>query len=255
MNRYRPLLLAICAAQVIFAALYLIQPPFVLGLWPFPDTTPMTYILLASFFGAAGVSTGWAVLAKEEGALAGIGLDYVMIFAPLTVLSLQLAGGLNTIPFGIACVVGAVFGGWLLLTSQRIPMRDIRPMPRLVYGSFVVFIIALVLAGGALVFKVPNILPWTLTPVLSVVCGWMFLGAAAYFAYGLARPSWHNAVGQLAGFLAYDLVLIVPFLQRLPTIAPEYRISLYIYIVVVVYSGLLAIYYLFVNRGTRVWGQ
>jgi hypothetical protein len=50
-------------------------------------------------------------------------------------------------------------------------------------------------------------------------------------------------------------VLIVPFLQRLPTIAPEFQISLYIYIVVVVYSGLLAIYYLFVNRGTRIFGH
>lgn len=255
MNRYRPLLLALCAAQLIFAALFLIQSPFALGLWPFPDTTPMTYILLASFFAAAGISTGWAVLAKEAGALAGIGLDYVMIFAPLAVLSLQLASALGTIQFGMACAVGAIFGVWLLLTSQRIPMRNTRPMPKLVYGSFVAFIIALALAGGALVLKVPNILPWTLTPDLSVVCGWMFLGAAAYFAYGLMRPSWHNAVGQLAGFLAYDLVLIVPFLQRLPTIAPEYRISLYIYIVVVIYSGLLAIYYLFVNRSTRIWGS
>ncbi|HSS99269.1 MAG TPA: hypothetical protein VLK33_19675, partial [Terriglobales bacterium] len=155
----------------------------------------------------------------------------------------------------IACVVGAVFGVWLLLWSRRVPISDTRPMPRVVYGSFVVFVIALVLAGGALVLKAPNILPWTLTPELSVVCGWMFLGAATYFTYGLARPSWHNAAGQLAGFLVYDLVLIIPFLQRLPTIAPEFQTSLIIYIVVVTYSGLLAIYYLFINAGTRILGK
>ena len=42
----------------------------------------------------------------------------------------------------------------------------------------------------------------------------MFLGSATYFAYGIVRPRWTNAGGQLAGFLAYDLVLIVPFMTR-----------------------------------------
>jgi hypothetical protein len=81
----------------------------------------------------------------------------------------------------------------------------------------------------------------------------MFLGAAAYFAYGVFRPGWYNAGGQLAGFLAYDVVLIIPFLQRLPTVEPELRVNLIIYIIVVSYSGLLAIYYLFLYPGTRLW--
>ena len=41
----------------------------------------------------------------------------------------------------------------------------------------------------------------------------IFLGSAIYFAYGLQRPVWGNAKGQLLGFLAYDLVLIVPFVR------------------------------------------
>ena len=61
-----------------------------------------------------------------------------------------------------------------------------------------------------------------------------------------------NAAGQLAGFLAYDVVLIVPFLQRLPTTPPEHLTGLIIYTAVVTYSGLLAIYYLFLYRPTRV---
>jgi hypothetical protein len=87
---------------------------------------------------------------------------------------------------------------------------------------------------------------------LSVLAGCLFLGAAAYFVYGLVRPSWANAGGQLAGFLAYDLVLIGPLLSRLPAIAPEFRLSLIIYLVVVIYSGLLAVYYLFIYRPTRL---
>jgi hypothetical protein len=80
----------------------------------------------------------------------------------------------------------------------------------------------------------------------------MFFGAATYFVYALMRPTWVNAAGQLAGFLAYDVVLIVPFLSRLPTAAPEHRIGLIIYTAVVIYSGLLAIYFLVIHKPTRV---
>jgi hypothetical protein len=88
---------------------------------------------------------------------------------------------------------------------------------------------------------------------MSVVVGWMFLGAAFYFFYALLRPSWVNSAGQLAGFLAYDVVLIVPFLTRLPTTPPQNRLGLTVYTAVVLYSGLLAIYYLFINKPTRLW--
>jgi hypothetical protein len=37
--------------------------------------------------------------------------------------------------------------------------------------------------------------------------GLIFLGAATYFIYGALDPHWGNAVGQLAGFLAYDLTI------------------------------------------------
>jgi hypothetical protein len=74
-----------------------------------------------------------------------------------------------------------------------------------------------------------------------------------YFFYSLLRPSWVNSAGQLVGFLAYDVVLIVPFLMRLPTVAPEQRLGLSIYTAVVIYSGLLAAYYLFIHKPTRLW--
>jgi hypothetical protein len=60
-----------------------------------------------------------------------------------------------------------------------------------------------------------------------------------------------NAAGQLIGFLAYDIVLIVPFVTRLPMTASEFRLGLTIYSAVVTLSGLLAIYYLFINKATR----
>lgn len=213
----------------------------------------MSFIFLSSILAAAFASTLWCLLAREDGALAGIALDYVAIFVTLGILALQMAAsGDNAMTlFALACASGVVFGLYLLWSTIRVPIRDTRPLPLLVKGSFAVFILALIVVGGALILKTPNILPWSVTPELGVMCGWMFLGAAAYFAYSLVRPSWHNAAGQLAGFLAYDIVLIVPFLQRLPTVAPELQTSLIIYLIVVIYSGLLAIYYLFINAGTR----
>jgi hypothetical protein len=56
----------------------------------------------------------------------------------------------------------------------------------------------------------------------------------------------------LLGFLAYDLVLIGPFLQHFSTVRPEMRLSLVLYTAVVVYSGLLAIYFLFLHPPTRL---
>jgi heme/copper-type cytochrome/quinol oxidase subunit 4 len=258
MNRYfRYLMVLFCAVQIGFTLAFLLQMPFATQLWPLPDTTPMSFIFIASIFAAAAASTLWCLAAREDGALAGVALDYVCIFAPVTIFGFQLAGltGNNAlIPFSIVCGLTMAFGIGLFLWSVRVPMRDTRPMPRLIRASFAFFVIALIVAGGALILKTPNILPWRVTPELGVMSGWFFLGAAAYFTYSLVRPGWPNTAGQLAGFLAYDVVLIIPFLQRLPTIAPELQISLYIYIIVVVYSGLLAIYYLFVNRGTRIMG-
>lgn len=80
----------------------------------------------------------------------------------------------------------------------------------------------------------------------------MFLGAAVYFVYGLVDRRWENAGGQLAGFLAYDVVLVVPFLLRLPTIEAELLPNLVIYLVVVIASGILAAWYLLLNPVTRV---
>ena len=82
--------------------------------------------------------------------------------------------------------------------------------------------------------------------------GLTFLGAATYFIYGTVDPHWSNAVGQLAGFLAYDLVLLAPFSERFSTARGGSLVSLIIYIAFLVYSGMLASYYLFASNATRI---
>jgi hypothetical protein len=256
-NVVRVALLLISAIKLILAVAFFLKLPFVVALWPFPGTTPLTFIFVASIFAAAGAATLWAAASKQYAALAGIGLDYFAIQAPVAIYSFQLgAAGANPqlMAFGVACVLGALFGLALLLWSLRFPLDTTLPMPAPVRWSFVGFVVALFVVSTQLIMQVPNIIPWKITPELSVLIGWMFFGAMLYFVYALLRPSWVNSAGQLAGFLAYDLVLIVPFLQRLPTVAPEQRLNLMIYTAVVIYSALLATYYLFVNGPTRIWG-
>lgn len=247
----RNLMFIYCAAQALFALALILQIPAATNLWPLPYSNAMTFIFIASMFLAAAASTFWCIYYREYGALAGIALDYLVIFGPLCIYALQLnaeRASDKMMFFAGACAIGIAAGIGLLVWSIRQPMPKTPPTPRLASISFIVFAVALALFGGQMVLKVPGVLPWDITPIGSALYGWMFLGAGAYFVYGVVRPGWRNTGGQLAGFLAYDLVLIVPFLQMLTTISEARKINLIIYIIVVTYSGALAIYYLFVRR-------
>jgi hypothetical protein len=126
-------------------------------------------------------------------------------------------------------------------------------MPRLVRISFAIFTIVLLLVGALLVLRRPVVFPWPLKPESSVIFGLIFLGAATYFAIAQRSSKWHSARGQLTGFLAYDLVLIGPFLAHFSAVKPEHRLSLILYVSVLLYSGALAVYYLFIDKITRPW--
>jgi hypothetical protein len=255
MKTVRVFLLLVSAAQFLAAIVFFLQLPFVVGLWPFPGSTPLTFMFVASIFAAAAASTAWVAISQQYGALAGIGLDYVAILAPLSVFALQLGASSSNpalIAFGIIGILWALFGAGLLRWSVRMPLDRSRPLPNLVRASFALFVAALLIVSALLLVKTPGVIPWKITPDLSVVIGWMFFGAATYFIYGLLRPSWLNAAGQLIGFMAYDAVLVVPFLTRLSSTAPETRLGLIVYTAVVLYSGVLAIYYLFISKPTRL---
>lgn len=234
---------------------FIFQVPLALSLWPWADG-PLSHLFVGSILAAVSAAALWIGGTGELGALPAGALNILVIAATTSVYFFRLAsqGRPNLLPFGIAALLMALVSGGAFLWSRRLPLGDPRPTPMPVRISFGIFIASLLLAGGALIFRA-QIFPWALNPDTSVIFGCIFLGDAFYFLYGLLRPRWHNAMGQLLSFLAYDLVLIVPFLKLFQTIQPEQLLNLGVYVGVLLYSGALAVYYLFIHPKTRFGSQ
>jgi hypothetical protein len=231
---------------------FIFQLPFAVNLWPWPDGR-YSYLFIGSILAAVSAAAFWIGWTGEFGAFPAGSLNIFVIAVTTSVYFFQLArnGRPELIPLGIAGLLSAIVSGAAFMWSRRLPLADSRPTPMLVRVSFGIFVASLIFAGSALIFRAP-IFPWKLNPDSSVIFGCIFLGDAFYFLYGLLRPRWHNALGQLLSFLAYDLVLIVPFLSLFKTVQPDHLINLIVYMAVLIYSGAIALYFLFINPRTRI---
>lgn len=239
------------AALLVFAFGYVFRLPFALAIWPWEDGR-YSYLFIGSILAAisaALLSISWM---GTLGPLPGGALNTFVIGAASAIYFFYLAAQRRTdlLLFGIFCALFALMSAAAFFWSHRLPFADQRPTPRLVRISFGIFAAALFLSAGALMLRLP-IFPWGLNRDSSVIFGCIFLGDAFFFLYGLYRPVWGNAFGQLLSFLAYDLVLIVPFVGLLNTVNPEHTVSLIVYLAVLFYSGGLAVYYLFIDPQTR----
>jgi hypothetical protein len=231
---------------------FILQIPLATSIWPWPDGR-LSYLFIGSILAAVSAAALWIGWTGEFGALPAGSLNILVIAITTSIYFFHLAlekGRPNMIPFGMMGLFSLIASGAAFLWSRRIPLNDSRSTPALVRVSFGIFIASLILAGSALIFRMP-IFPWALNPDSSVIFGCIFVGDAFYFLYSLLYPRWHNALGQLLSFLAYDLVLIVPFLLLFKTVKPEYMVNLIIYVAVLIYSGAIAIYFLFINSQTR----
>ncbi len=247
------------ASMIAAVALYF-QWPIVADIWPWTGTyaalSPLSFYFLASIAASVGAPVLWIAAADKLHAAAPGAIDLLVSFIAIAVFMFQgyAAEPSNSRLLQSAVLVSgaAIANVVIFVLGRKMPDPDKRPIPALVRYSYFVFIAALVTVGGQLVLKTPSILPWDISVEASVVYGWIFLGASVYFAFAVVRSTWGNAAGQLLGFLAYDVVLILPFIRHFSAVRPEQMTNLIIYTIVVVYSGLLAIYYLFINRETRI---
>jgi hypothetical protein len=239
--------------SLILTVGFLTQVSWATTLWPWP-AAPLSYVFIASILAAIAIPVLWIALSGELAAAQAGSIDLAVMYGGMFIYLLTLLGDRSQpelwpylIVFGVACIGSAIAFAW----SRRIAWNDRRPMPPLVRGSFAAFAIILVSAGTALIFGA-DIFPWKLTTESSVMFGLVYLGAAVYFICGFLQPRWHNAAGQLAGFLAYDLVLLAPFLNHFRVVHGGKLLSLIIYTTFLLYSGALAVYYLFLHNETRI---
>lgn len=251
----RTLFVAGGAIFLVLTAGFFLQMGWATALWPWPAGR-LSYIFLASIAAAIAAPMIWIGLTGEFGAARGGAVNLGITAAGTAAYLLILYGREGRSQLSLSAVAAAFFlvvNAGIFLWSSRQPIRDRRAMPGLVRASFASFTVALLLVSGLLILQRPVVFPWPLRPEASVMFGFIFLGAAIYFAVALRSPWWHSARGQLIGFLAYDLVLIGPFLSHFDTVDPAHRLSLILYVAVLAYSGAIAVYYLFVNGETRSW--
>lgn len=245
-----PLRIALVIAGVVAlvgAAGFLLGWRDVVRVWPF-----LGYGLTPVFLASIAAPVVWIGLSGEFAALRGGAANLLVSGGGIAAYSFSQSWGDpagRVQMFAIVHLAVAIAALVLLLVSQRAQWQDDRPTPVLVRIAFGIFGLVLVAVGTALVLRL-DVFPWRLDRDASVIYGLTFLGAAVYFAYGLRRPVWGNAKGQLVGFLAYDLVLLVPFV-RLWFSSPS--LSLAVYLTVIGGSAALALWYLAVSPRYRLW--
>ena len=250
----RALLIITGVILLMLCAGFFFNHPDALALWPWPDGR-LSYIFVASILAAIGAPVLWMGLSGELAAMRGGALDFTVTYSGLAFTLLLFGASVSEMIsvklFLTITVLSVLFNMLLYLIVANMPFKNERQAPWLLRASFLLFFLVLVGVGAALIMRYQAIFPWPLKPQTSVVFGWVFLGAATYFLYGFLKPVWGNMKGQLIGFLAYDLILLVPFVRHLETVKPEHQLSLYVYTSVLVYSTLLSVYFLLLHPSTR----
>ena len=247
MKMIRYLLLVSGVIFLIMAFGFIFRLPFAINLWPWQDGR-LSYLFIGSILAAISVAALWIGWRNDLGILPAGTLNVFVIALGCAIYFFRL----HLISFGWISALFSFFSGVTFLWSSRITPHDSFSTPMPIRVSFGSFMTVLLLAGTMLIFQQP-IFPWKLNPDSSVIFGCIFIGDAFYFLHALFKPQWNNAAGQLLSFLAYDLVLIGPFLKLFKTVDSTLRLNLILYVIVLIFSGGLAIYYLFIHSQTRNW--
>ncbi len=245
------------ALGLVLAFGFAFQLAWATRLWPWHDSR-LSYIFVGSIFAAVAAPCLWIAVSAELGAIAGVALD-VAVFATmagayLIRLYISRSSG-QLLASAIVLLVIAAGAVTLYLDSRSIPVHDRRPIPFPVRIAFLVFVAVLVLASVALFRHTAHIFPWPLRAETSVMAGAVFVSSAVYFIYSFTRRYWGEVSAPLIAFLAYDLVLIGPFVRHFGTVLPAHRLSLVLYVVALLISGGIATYYLLFAPSTRLIGS
>lgn len=249
----RTLLILGGIGMIVLAAGFFFHLPWATQLWLWEDG-PLSLTFVAAMQAAIAAAMLWIGISNQLSAMSAGALNLIVMLSGSAWVLFQLSdqeGRGYLIGYATACLVFALFNLFLLVYCFGLPVLDKRPLPGMVRFAFLLYIIALLTLGIYLLRQPKVVFPWPLNADTSLIFGWMFLGDACYFLYALLFPVWANAKAPLWSFLIYDLVLIGPFVAHFAKVLPEHRSSLVVYTIVLVFSALVSIYYLFLRRESR----
>ena len=253
--------LVLCAALAVgvLAAGLAFNQSWATSLWPWADG-PLSHLFVASIWAAiAAIAVGIAAVGELAELLTG-GLALAVMFAGQSLYLFVRAGeghgARYAVGYGAVAAVGLALAG---LGSRYLPVRDQRPMPRVVRVFFGLAVLLLLTAAILLLCRA-QVFPWAVDPRSAAMFGCIALGSASYFSMSMLKPRWQDARGGAIALLAYDIALL-PTYVRLPssndnpyaTTGPINNVHLAIYLTFLSVTALFSIYYLLVARGTRDW--
>lgn len=244
-------LLAVAIVSAVLGTGYYLQLPWAAQTWPWPETR-LSNIFIASILGAVAGAMLWVGISGRVAGAAGgflhVGTMALGLATVMAALASQRPGLTGyAAGFAVAALGSFIAFAWV----RRQPIHDTRRLPLSLRIWSVLYIVILLPAGAALLTVVPGIMPWPVKPEMSLVCGWVFVSAAWSFAYPLLRPQVEHIRVGLVGFLAYDAVLALPFIQLLDKVRPELQRSLQLYLLALAVTAAVSLYYLFICRATR----
>jgi len=255
MRSLRLVLLTVGILQLILAAGFFLQQSWATSLWPVSDT-PLSYAFIAAILAGGAAPLIWIGLSELWAGLTGYGLSFGIMYAGMALAALLFY--LRTQQAALmwfSLIIGAAATLCITLFFRtRHTTQANQPTPNIVRFAFIAEVLVLAGAGLLLLLKVPNTLPWNISPESSVLYGWVFLGLAFYYLYAILHPQWIHALGPLLGFLVYDLVLFSPLFARFGNLQPEHVLGQVAASFIIILSAVLGVYYLFVNPATRMGG-
>jgi uncharacterized membrane protein len=248
-------------ALYVYAALTLnlaigfaLQMDWATRLWPW-EVDRLSYIFVGSVLAAlAGSFAAWAYTNEPAGGQAIALNAFVVTTAGAThfLRVYQRTDDSALLAAAVVFAISAVAYGLIAARTFRYAFRDRIHAPALVRWSFAGFAAAMAIGGVLLITDNRSFFPWPLNSDSAVIFGWVFLGDGLFFLHGVLRPYRNNARGQLANFLAFDLVLLVPFVRHFSDATDDQLVGLGIWTAIIVISGVLAVYYLLIDARTRL---
>lgn len=252
----RALFFASGLAAAVLAAGYVTQHPWALATWPWADGR-LSNIFVGSILAAVALPMVWIGCSGRFAAAAGGFLHLgVLLGGTASVLYTRAAaqGGGRLLVWATGAATAALACFALARWAHRLPARDQRPITRPMRVWFVLYMLILVPGGVALLLHMPGVMPWPLKPESSSVYGWVFLSAVCSFVYPLLRPRLEYAYVGLLGFLAYDMVLLPPFMRHFGAVPPAFHTTLMVYTAALVLTATLSLWYLLASPHTRMTG-